>query len=392
MKAALSWFCLGAYHKRISSIIYLNLEIWNWQWQSSTQCIMRSETSMTIKVILFALIFCSAVFPQATGRCRFLLSSSDYRCELIFSTVTSETVNVELFGDHVLSLTDNDVTTFSVDHLTSRVNVIPWKIFDTFPNLETITAGPDLVDVRFDVCGKHLKEIKLHNNLELKALRNGSFQGCQHVEMLMIQEASMVRSLSLIEESVFSGMPNLKAVYLQQNGLTKVHGNWFNNNLMLDQLYLGYNQIISIHPSAFQGLKNLRIVHIENNFLVRISYGTFANIPSLEMLNLNSNQIQTIESGVFGHVPNLWYIDLSHNSITFLDSFTFITPMVGLNQLNLNFNQITSIGRNFLVPFTTIHTIALGNNICINQSFTQIASVEIDVLPALDACFNNFLS
>lgn len=106
------------------------------------------------------------------------------------------------------------------------------------------------------------------------------------------------------------------------------------------RLYLSGNPCRnSIQPGAFVG-SAMEELWLDFNLLTHVESGTFLNMLNLIPLRLMSKIISVIENGPFGNLPRL------------KDHF--------------------------------------GNNVCVSQRFKVSTSMEADIFPGMEACFDNF--
>lgn len=389
---AICWFIFVHYQKFLiisSSIRYscphvpYNFEALNRQQilQSVFIQLKNRKVRKAMRKLLAIFAFAFLASTQVAASCRFVLSGLDrYTCEVENVISRSPTDVIDLSGTHVGELTNDDVNrvTFSSS---SIIEEIPTMLFDTFPNMDSLTVQSQLMRLNLENCGARVAAISLVGNGLLWYLQSGAFEGCQSLQVVTI----IGSPLQVIDEDVFTDLPNLELLVISGADLTYV-GNWFQNNPNIYSIQLSNNAIRSIHPNAFQNLTSLEVLFLASNNLQQIDAGTFTNLPMLPNLSLRFNSIHTIEAGAFGNMPNLQTLQLANNYITSLDSNTFGTPMPLLNGLTLNDNLINAIGRNFFEPLinSSIRSVAFNNNVCVDQ----VVFID-ELLPALENCFIN---
>jgi Leucine-rich repeat (LRR) protein len=71
------------------------------------------------------------------------------------------------------------------------------------------------------------------------------------------------RSISLIDTATFSGLSNLKNLYLDRNKLTHLDPDTFSSLSNLQHLYLKFNSLTNIDSNTFSGLTNLNYLNLE---------------------------------------------------------------------------------------------------------------------------------
>lgn len=83
----------------------------------------------------------------------------------------------------------------------------------------------------------------------------------------------------------------IDALSLSNNEIAALNPNVFSGLTNLKDLYLGGNIISSINDSAFVGLPNIRYIDLSGNSLTTLSSGPFINLSTLRYLNVRGNQL-----------------------------------------------------------------------------------------------------
>ncbi|XP_063309447.1 leucine-rich repeat and immunoglobulin-like domain-containing nogo receptor-interacting protein 3 [Pelobates fuscus] len=113
--------------------------------------------------------------------------------------------------------------------------------------------------------------------------------------------------ITYIDANAFANFPRLKSLFL--NGLNlsanTIHPSAF-NNLSVQELNLGNNNLIIIQHQMFSGLQNLRVLDLSVNKIGIIQDRAFESLQQLSVLNLENNKLKTV-------TPN-WFKALSHYS------------------------------------------------------------------------------
>ena len=126
------------------------------------------------------------------------------------------------------------------------------------------------------------------------------------------------------------------ALHLENNHISKIEENAFNNLPNLTYLWLNNNDISKIAEKAFNNLPKLYGLHLGSNDISKIEKNAFNNLPSLTYLVLNNNHISKIEENAFNNLPNLTFLYLINNTISFVSGKAF----ANLKQLQeLNFTM-----------------------------------------------------
>jgi Leucine-rich repeat (LRR) protein len=128
---------------------------------------------------------------------------------------------------------------------------------------------------------------------------------------------------------------------------------------------------------------------------VTLSSQTFSPLIGLIQLSLNKNRISSLDKDIFKNLKNLVTLSLSSNALQTLDASVFSNNS-RLQNLNLNDNKINALSnQTFRVIYNNRFTLDLTNNVCINASFkgsflfspSQQRSLE----STLDTCNKNYI-
>ncbi|XP_066282497.1 uncharacterized protein [Branchiostoma lanceolatum] len=131
-------------------------------------------------------------------------------------------------------------------------------------------------------------------------------------------------------------------LYLENNGITKIHPGAFSKLPELRTLALSNNQITHIHSATFSKLLKLQNLWMYYNQIRNIQPGSFSKLTQLDFLDLSSNQITNVTSHTFSNLTKLRKLFLSHNKLTYIESGTF-SNLHKLEMLHLFNNQISKI-------------------------------------------------
>lgn len=254
---------------------------------------------------------------------------------------------------------------------------------DIYEKLKTCTdQGSDLYNVyacdRMRTCfindymaGTSCKELDFSGpNNVLYYLYEGFFDSTPNLEILMLnwnylglqQDLSSdifypirnrIQSIDLAENylgslnNVFQGLTALTSIKLDNNMLTTIEKDAFNETDMLFYLSLSGNRIDTIETGALANLETLNFLMLQSNHLTLLDSSTFAMngaSPKLKSLDLSSNRITHIASDTFSHLTGLKKLFLSYNTLTKIEPFTF--SELNLVRLNLDNNDIHSLTAN----------------------------------------------
>ena len=150
----------------------------------------------------------------------------------------------------------------------------------------------------------------------------------------------------------------LERVDLRNLSINSIDSNFFTTNTKLQYIDLSQNKINYLDSGAFNGLIDLYSIYLSYNSLTKISSGTFNN-PYLIRLDLNDNQISQIDSSTF-FGDSLYYTDINLNT----NKLTKILPNTfhnTFNSIDLSNNLINEIDNSF-EGLTGVKKLLLGNN------------------------------
>ena len=244
----------------------------------------------------------------------------------------------------------------------------------------------------FDISGTHLIG-KTDENVNLVLVQSSNFVRIPS-EIFTKYPALIYLSLSnvgvaTLNENSFKNAKNLKTIWLNRNKITKLPGLLFKETPKLEQLMLIQNQISEINVNAFSGTSNLLRLDMSNNKIQTLESGLLQSLTNLQVLTLLNNEINIIHNDTFKGLTKLKYLTLDGSKIVDVSEEWFTTT-TNLKVLSLQNNQINTIGRNVFSKLIFLKELKLENNICVSKNFYNIKLVNVDVIPNISKCINNF--
>lgn len=88
-------------------------------------------------------------------------------------------------------------------------------------------------------------------------------------------------------------MKKLKRVYLNYNAIEVLHKNLFKNNLLLEVLWIGYNNLKIINVN-FATLPNIGFLFLARNFCINLELGDY-DLEKPEMKKIHENAVTIME-------------------------------------------------------------------------------------------------
>ncbi|XP_020341991.1 prolargin [Oncorhynchus kisutch] len=170
-------------------------------------------------------------------------------------------------------------------------------------------------------------------------------------------------------------------LYLQNNYISEVTAEPFNNATELRWVNMANNRIKKVDKQVFEKVPGLLFLYMERNQLKEVP----DDLPAgLEQLRLSHNQISKIPSGAFGKMEHLALLDLHHNKLSDSDmgknTFKDLKNLVQLNlahnilkkmpanipngiaQLFLDRNNIDNIPKDYFQGFSNLAFVRLNYN------------------------------
>ncbi|CAH0558814.1 unnamed protein product [Brassicogethes aeneus] len=203
--------------------------------------------------------------------------------------------------------------------------------------------------------------------------------------------------LSNLNTGTFSKLNGLRRLYLDGNEIKYINYGSL-NNLFMQHLDLGLNQIVDVETEALSKLINLQSLYLHGNKLTTFEFSWFTanNVKSpLKVIYLNNNNIQTLQRNTFYIFPNITHIYLQFNQIGYIGDNTF-NSNDKLEVIDLSFNHLSNIS-----PFIFQNTPAVGkfliafNSISyINRDLfrtTHIKSVSLHPNLWICSCYHDFI-
>lgn len=148
------------------------------------------------------------------------------------------------------------------------------------------------------------------------------------------------------------------------------------------------NSIVTFHPQIFQGLPRLKYIQCGQLNNREWPTGLFTNLPSLVEININWSGLQVIQPGAIGNLPSLETLRI-YGEVRRLSATIFSSPLPRLHTLNIGTNAINAIQRGFFTNLPTLRHMYAARNVCTNQNFLYIYSIE-EVKSELEPCFKAY--
>ena len=221
---------------------------------------------------------------------------------------------------------------------TTAIVTIKEGVCDRTPQVrDGILAKASGVSDCADVTGDDLSGVRGVLDLSsmgISVFRAGDFSGLGNLRQLWLHE----NALTTLPADVFSGLGGLEVLWLSLNDqLTTLPATVFSDLDELKYLSLWNNQLTALPATVFSGLGNLLELDLESNQLSALPATVFSGLGNLGWLNLAGNRLTTLPTGVFSGLENLSTLVLSVNALSALPATVF-SGLGNLESLDLREN------------------------------------------------------
>ncbi|KAJ8921672.1 hypothetical protein NQ315_010581 [Exocentrus adspersus] len=249
---------------------------------------------------------------------------------------------------------------------------------------------------KFNITGINSMQLEEIRSTNLKTLTKELFYGLSYLKRL---------SFSLfridLEEDFLEHLPNLTALYLDNNEIHKIEANMFKyvpklrilhlsrnsisylpeglfqNLSNLQQLHLWKNELTTVNRNIFTGLKQLKSLELSSNKIVSIDDDTFADLVELVNISLRSNNLQIVNSNIFQNNKALEGIRLGHNPNLTLSDYVFAN-LTNLANINIDNSNLETLPEHIFEGSINLVEISIKNN-----NITELPEIIFDNLRKL---------
>ena len=136
----------------------------------------------------------------------------------------------------------------------------------------------------------------------------------------------------------------------------------------------------------------MRTLDLSNNSITTIDGNAFDNNGALETINFSNNLLTDLYPGLFKSLSNLNTLNMDNNLIGMIHPETFSNNF-NLRWISFVSNRIDAIHRTFINNLDQLRFLALSANLCVDRTFEidEVADKEIEIHPALNKCYNNYI-
>lgn len=201
---------------------------------------------------------------------------------------------------------------------------LPANTFHKLTSLQELDISRNPLNNAFTALLSPLKSLEYLNMgyCNLQRISKTTFFKMSSLKTLILSG----NNLEFLESNLFQNIARLEVLELNNCGFSRLNGTVFNDNITysdLEELRISGNPLIlpengPILPVQLSSLKNLDISKCNLSYLPD---NAFTTTPNINKLLLNDNELK-----------------INENS-----SMKFLKPLIGLEQLDLSFNNLTSI-------------------------------------------------
>ncbi|XP_015869843.2 leucine-rich repeat receptor-like serine/threonine-protein kinase BAM1 [Ziziphus jujuba] len=161
---------------------------------------------------------------------------------------------------------------------------------------------------------------------------------------------------------VLFGLPNLKFVYIENNGLSGKLPENIGKLSQLEALSFAGNRFTGSIPSSISNLTHLTQLKLGGNFLTGSIPSGMRNLKNLTYLSLERNRLSGAIPDYLGALSELRILELSHNDFSGTIPASISTLAPKLAYLELGNNALTGKIPDFLGKFKALDTLDLSHN------------------------------
>lgn len=204
----------------------------------------------------------------------------------------------------------------------NNITVLPKNIFNG-TSLAILDLQYNNIDSRLDFGTEEIQKLDLSFN-KIVSVSNSMFEKMPGLTSLILKG----NSIKKIQQNAFYGLKNLRQIDLSFNNLEQISSQTFSRNRELDIIRLNDNNGLTKLPlDGFEseaGKLNVFLFDASNCDISELGDNTFANMPKLTTLNLAWNNIEQLSKEFFRPMTKLVELNLNNNLITDFDDLVFV--------------------------------------------------------------------
>ena len=177
-----------------------------------------------------------------------------------------------------------------------------------------------------------MKFLKLTKN-KIQRISRSDTKIYRHLNALILEDCGLV----YIEPGSFQDMTSLSDLFMFVNQLDKVPGPF---PASIKTIHLDNNKITSIPPNMFQNGTRLNVLSIRINNITSIQANAFLNIESIKDLHLERNTLTVLQDNMFKFALGLEYLNLNRLTLTAIYPDCF-SNLNSLTKLEMSFVRVS---------------------------------------------------
>lgn len=163
-----------------------------------------------------------------------------------------------------------------------------------------------------DVSKENIIEVRFNmesgSNVRMHTLTNDICENFQNVTVLNFNNLG----LEVVQENAFEKCVKLRDLVLGRNNLTHLPLKIFSQNIILNGLYISYNNFVQFDFHVIKNLSKLTLLNLEHNHLKEL---LLTEHSGLRELNLCFNDFEDFDvDGILMNFPSLRVLDLWNNN------------------------------------------------------------------------------
>lgn len=153
------------------------------------------------------------------------------------------------------------------------------------------------------------------NLVTFKNIKRSNFKKLSNLVLLSI----FSKEIEEVDDDAFWDLPLLRNFLLSADGNVTLHENTFQQNEELKEVVFLRTQLGVVPTNLFQNNLLLEAIFLQFCLITSIDENLFAANPSLAAVSLNSNQIEHLPEGLFKNNLFLEIIDFGENVLKTID-------------------------------------------------------------------------
>ncbi|XP_063068058.1 toll-like receptor 13 [Engraulis encrasicolus] len=202
----------------------------------------------------------------------------------------------------------------------NKIESIDSGAFDSLISLKTLNLQANKITDKYLTPAifsglPNLYELFLQNNhlFTSKRYKTPPFSHLKAFHILSVVSQPHHKSQTYLPVNLLWNLTTLKGFWAQKVGFTFLNDDFFKDNNELTDLALSENHLAFLSPNTFLPLRNLKNLQLENCNLKTLDFIVKANLLLLSRLQIKNNQISSINNTVINALPALNLLEMRGN-------------------------------------------------------------------------------